>query len=152
MNHLGWNNGLPRSFPPSHSIFWDSFPVFRNAQGSVVSFSGLTVTPSRQYSQASGTSPSEQGSSSQTPPRSQILAAVCSGLASFIDVCRVAHLAGGFFKQNKQKKGIPQFPFPPGELPWLFSSQAAAHSPLLLSHTGALHLRNNRGTLRHRPT
>lgn len=56
------------------------------------------------------------------------------------------------FQTKQTKKGIPQFPFPPGELPWLFSSQAAAHSPLLLSHTGALHLRNNRGTLRHRPT
>lgn len=61
-----------------------------------------------------------------------------------------------FQTKTRKKKGHPPVSIPTRRTSlWLFSSQAAAHSPpllSLLSHTGALHLRNNRGTLRHRPT
>jgi len=65
------------------------------------------------------------GSSPQTRLETRFRLLCVLGLLCSIDVCCVTHLAGGFLKQ-KEKKGIPQFPFPLRELPWLFSSEAAA--------------------------
>lgn len=157
MNHQGWRKA---SFPPSNSIFWDSFRVFLGMHKVLLCLSlvSLALHPSSIPRHQAHPSPSRKGGKFMANTTKKKPNFGCCVLGHcFLHRCVSCNTSCkvGFPNKTKQKKGIPQFSFPPGELPWLFSSQAAAHPPLLLcllSHIGALHLRKNRGTLRHRPT
>lgn len=131
------------------SIFWDSFPGFLGMHKVLLCLSvvSLALHPSSIPRHQSHPSLSRNGGKFMANTTEKPNFGCCVLGPCFVHRCVSCNTSCRWVfqtKQNNNKKGIPQFSFPPGEIPWLLSSQAAARSPLLLSllsHTGALHLR-----------